>query len=400
MSYTNITTDVLLRQYAERLARAKSIALDTEFVSEHTYRPVLCLVQVVADGQPALIDALTIDDMGPFWQAVAEPGHETIVHAGRSEVEFCLQAVRRRPAGLFDVQIAAGLIGVEYPAAYSTLASKLLDRPPQKHETRTDWRRRPLSERQIRYSLDDVVHLPALRHKIRNQLEKLRRLAWLEEEMDAWQEEIERAFAQERWWRVSGSSGLSSRSLEIVRHLWQWREAEAERRDRPARRVLRDDLIVELARRQTADVKRIKAVRGLERGDLNRRLPELAKCIRRALAVPDQELPKKIPRDETPHLSVLGQLLSAALGSICREARLAPGLVGNPSDVRQWIAYHNGRNSRQDRKPPLLARGWRAEVIGQLLSELMSGQKSIRINDSASKHPLVFDSVNQEKRQR
>ncbi len=116
LQYHDITTDEQLRQYCRKLARAKTIAFDTEFVSEHTYRPVLCLIQVAADGELAVIDPLTAGDMTPFWEAIAAAGHETIVHAGRSEMEFCWLAIGRWPAQLFDVQIAAALVGAEFPA--------------------------------------------------------------------------------------------------------------------------------------------------------------------------------------------------------------------------------------------------------------------------------------------
>ena len=201
------------------MARAKQIAFDTEFVSERTYRPVLCLVQVIADGQLALIDPLTIKDLTPFWETVSQPGHETIVHAGRGELEFCLQSVGRPPAELFDVQIAAAFSGIEYPAGYGTLIAKLLGETPNKAETRTDWRRRPLSRRQIQYALDDIRHLPPIRDKLHARLTSLGRLGWVREEIAAWQEEVQWAMSQDRWRRVSGNTGLASRSLAIVREL-------------------------------------------------------------------------------------------------------------------------------------------------------------------------------------
>ena len=218
----NVTTQSELRQYCRQLAGASSIALDTEFVSERTYRPVLCLVQVAAQGELALIDAVTVADLRPFWDTVAAPGHETIVHAGRGEVEFCVQAVGRPPAGLFDVQIAAGLAGVEYPAGYGTLIWKLLGQSPRKEETRTDWRRRPLSARQIQYALDDIRYLPEIRDKLYARLQELGRLEWMAEEMAAWLEDVQRSLLHERWRRVSGNSGLDRRSLAIVRELWRW----------------------------------------------------------------------------------------------------------------------------------------------------------------------------------
>lgn len=389
--HINVTTDSQLQQFCQRLDGCEWIAVDTEFISERTYRPVLCLVQVATQSELALIDALAIDDVTPFWRAVAAPGHETIVHAGRGELEFCVRATGKRPAGLFDVQLAAGLVGIEYPAGFRTLLYRVLGETPRAEETRTNWRRRPLSDRQIQYALDDVRYLPAIRDSLRARLHELGRLGWLEEEMSVWQEEAEQALSEERWRRVSGKSSLDRQSLAVVRELWRWRESEAERRDCPTRRVLRDDLIIELAKRKTAELKQIRAVRGLERGDLKRALPRIAESIQRALSLPEQDWPTRPFREETPRLAVLGQLLSAALGSICRQAELAPGLVGTPSDVRELIAYRTGRARRNP--PPRLARSWRAEVVGNLFDDLLAGKKSIRISDPASEHPLLFEDI-------
>lgn len=390
MTYQTISTDAQLHDYCQQLARSPWIAFDTEFVAEDTYRPLLCLVQVASVDGLAILDPLGIQEMKPFWETVAQPGHETIVHAGRVELEFCLHALGRRPAQLFDVQLAAGLIGIEYPAGYSTLVSRVVGESPRSTETRTDWRRRPLSDRQIEYALDDVRYLLAVRDRLRSRLTELDRLAWLDEEMANWQAEVEQAFTQERWRRVSGNSGLDRRSLAIVRELWRWRDAEAQRRNCPPRRVLRDDLIIELARRQTADVKRIQAVRGMERGDLRRQLPKLADCIQQALKLADGECPAPARRDNTPRLSVLGQFLFSALGSICRQRDLAPGLIGTPTDVRELIAYRTGLGSKE---PPLLARGWRAQIVGQVFDDLLAGKLAIRISDPTSEYPLVFEPV-------
>jgi len=391
--YQNVTTEQQLRQFCRGLSQYDSIGFDTEFVSEHTYRPVLCLVQVAAGEELAVIDAMAVTDMRPFWEAIAEPGHETIVHAGRGEIEFCLQAIGRRPAQLFDVQIAAGLAGGEYPASYSKLISGLLGEPLQKHETRTDWRRRPLSQRQIEYALDDARYLRPLRDKLHATLMQLERFDWLEEEMKTWQDAVERHLSGGRWRRVSGNSGMDSRTLAIVRELWRWREAEAKRRNKPVRRVLRDDLIVELARRRSDDVKRIRAVRGLDRGDLQSRLGEIAASIRRALELPEEDCPTAVRRHTPPQHSVLGQFLFSALGSVCRQSRLSPGLVGSPADIRELIDYRTTGEyiGRSGRRRPKLARGWRAAFVGDLFDDLLAGKTAIRIEDPCSDHPLVFE---------
>jgi ribonuclease D len=390
VNYENIATDQELRDYCRDLAGYDSIAFDTEFVSESTYRPVLCLIQVYAGGRLAVIDPLAVGDVRPFWETITSGRHETIAHASRVELEFCLQAVERLPAKLFDVQVAAGLVGIEYPAGYGTLVARLLGESSKKHETRTDWRRRPLSKRQIEYALEDALHLPAIRDNLHERLLELGRRHWLEEEMQAFKDEVRRAMSHERWRRVSGHSSLDRRSLAIVHELWKWREAEAQRRNQPARRVLRDDLIVELARRQSADPKRIGAVRGLERGDLARRVDGIAACIQHALSLPEDQCPARAHREASPQMSVLGQFLFAALGSRCREAELAPNLVGGPNDIRDLINYDTARD-REHRRVPQLARGWRAEFVGRLFDELLAGKKAIRVGDPQSDHPLVFE---------
>lgn len=393
MEYTDITTDRQLREYCQRIAGAEFIAFDTEFVSEDTYEPDLCLIQVAVGGEFTVIDAKAVENIDPFWELLADAPHETIVHAGREEFLFCLRATGKRPHKLFDLQIAGGLIGLEYPASYGNLVGKLLGESIPKGETRTDWRRRPLSKRQIEYALNDVVHLQQLRDAIVKRLEALDRLNWLEEEMRTWQDGLEESISRQRWRRVSGISGLSPRSMAIVRELWHWREERARQRNLPPRRVLRDDLIVEMARRQTDDPRRIKAVRGMRHRELQKQIPELAKCVQRALDLKNEELPRS-PRRQTPkQLAVLGQFLATALASVCHRNQLAPSLVGSVQDVRSFVAYELNIDRSDDEEPPKLATGWRKEVVGKLIDDLLDGKLAIRIDDPLSEHPLTLERV-------
>lgn len=391
MQYANIISDQDLRDFCEIISGAETIAFDTEFVSEDTYQPELSLVQVAAEGRLAIIDPYAVEDLTPFWSLLATPGRETLVHAGREEYRFCRRAIAARPQGWFDVQIAAGLIGMEYPASYGTLAYKLLGKSISKDETRTDWRRRPLSQRQLEYALQDVADLEAMRNVLHSRLSDLGRLEWLRTELVAWQEQLESVEEGEKWRRLGGVSGLSARNLAIVRELWTWRDAEAQRRNIPARRILRDDLLVELAKRQTSDPKRIRAVRGMERGDVQKHLPKLGDCVDRAMALPDSELPKTERRSTRPQLNLLGQFLSTALGSICRSANVAPSLAGTAQDVRDLIAYRLQLGGFAPGEIPSLAQGWRAEVVGQVIDHLLAGDVSIRISDPLADEPLEFE---------
>ncbi|HTN75393.1 MAG TPA: HRDC domain-containing protein [Pirellulaceae bacterium] len=391
MQYEFITTDQQLKDYCASIHGAKAICFDTEFVSEDNYRPDLCLLQIAAAGTLAVVDTHAVEDINPFWELIAETGRETIVHAGREEFRFCKAAIGKRPHGLLDIQIAAALIGLEYPAAYGTLISRLVGKTLSKGETRTDWRRRPLSENQLTYALQDVVYLEQIRDILVEQIDKMGRRSWLETEMLAWQQQVEDAENGERWRRVSGISGMSAKSLAILRELWHWREEEAKRRNIPAKRVLRDDLLVELAKRGTADPKRISAVRGLERGDLQRHMPTIAAGIERALAMSERDYPRHLRGSSLSQLTLIGQFLSTALGSICRAAQVAPSLVGTAQDVRELIAYRLGMEDFSPDELPSLAQGWRAEVVGQKIEDLLTGKLAIRITDALSEHPLSFE---------
>ena len=380
MQYDHITTDEQLAEYCQSLDGAKTICFDTEFISEHTFRPELCLVQVAVGDRLAVIDPLSINDMTPFWKRLTAAGHETIAHAGREELNFCHRSVERGPADFFDIQIAAGLVGSDYPAGYGTLLSRYLGKKLSKHETRTDWKKRPLSDKQMQYALDDVIYLEEMRNILFDKLQQKGRSEWLAVEMAAWQEETVAILTRERWRRLSGASNLAPRALAIARELWRWRNKEAERRNSPVKRVLRDDLIVELSKRQSSDPRQIQLVRGFERSDLRRAIPELAECVGRAMKLSDDECPRTMRRDIPSQLNLVAQLLAAILTSICRASEVAVGLVGSVQDIRELVAHRLSVKGFKEELPKL-SQGWRAEVVGQVIDDILSGKTSIRVGD-------------------
>ncbi len=394
MDHEYVRTQSELENLCRRLVGAERIGFDTEFVSEDTYRPDLCLIQVATSDLLAVIDPKQLKSVEPFWQLLCSGDQQTIVHAGREELRFCLHAVGQKPSRLFDTQIAAGMIGLEYPAAYGKLLSKLLDRTLPKGETRTDWRRRPLSDRQIEYALQDVMYLDPLFQRMNEQLVRLNRVSWFEDEMNSWQSEIEQAELRENWRRVSGTSGLSEKAMVIVRELWRWREEQAERTNRPPKRILRDDLIVELARRAKSDVKQIRAIRGIERSVASKNFSEIAGRIRKALDLPRSQWPAPRKKRSTNHGSLCGQFVATALNSICRSQNLAPSLVGTVQDVRDLVEYRlHPPAAGEAEEIPLLAQGWRAEVVGQTLDDVLTGKIAIRVRNPKSDNPLALEHI-------
>jgi ribonuclease D len=389
-SHDFITTESQLDDLVRRLGEHESLGFDTEFVSEHTYRSQLCLIQVAAGDVLAVIDTLKVKELEPFWRLLTDPGRTTVVHAGREEMGFILHAIGERPAKLFDVQVAAGLVDHDYPAGYAAIVRRMLGQPTNKGETRTDWRKRPLTAAQIDYALDDVRHLDDLWKTLERKLADRGRIAWMTEEMANWLEEVEASFTRKRWRRVSGLNGLSRRELAVARELWHWRDSVAEDRDMPPKRVLRDDLLVELCKRKSADPQQIAAVRGMQRSDLRHILPAIADAIDRGLSLPDEELPGgEKHRAPPPQVNVLGQFLATAIGGLCRQLEIAPSLVGTASDMRELLAWKLSHSKNEP--PPALVQGWRAEVVGDLIDDLLAGRASLRISDLTSRDPLMID---------
>src|SRR5580698_9052189 len=174
-----------LQECLEHLAKTDVVGFDTEFVGEDAYRPELCLIQVATADALYAIDPLAVGSLEGFWRLLVDPARVVVVHAGREDIRMCHFQVGQTPARLFDVQIAAGLVGLTYPIGYAGLVLDLLGQRMTKGETLTDWRRRPLLPAQLRYAFDDVRHLLPLWKKLTERLKRLKRTEWADEEFKA-----------------------------------------------------------------------------------------------------------------------------------------------------------------------------------------------------------------------
>lgn len=382
------TTDHLL-EFCDRLADSEIIAFDTEFVSETTYRPQLCLIQIATDdGLLAIIDPQAMDSTKPFWDILSAGDHTVIAHAAREEIRFCHRYCGHGIANLFDTQLAAGFVGIEFPASLGTLVSKLVGKTLPKGETRTDWSMRPLTDAQIEYALLDVTELVAMYKKLSRRLTERKRWDWLEEETDIRQDKVIAYDNGENWRRVSGSSNLPPRQLETVRQLWLWREDLAEHLDRLPRRVLRDDLIIEIAKRGLTDVKKIRGIRGLERRNLTDEYQRIADAVRIALETPEEELPRRPRGNRKSVAPMLSQFLSTSMACLARSEELAPSIVGNTDDVKEFLGHELQPTSKDS--TPALMKGWRADIVGKTLQKVLRGELAIRVADVNQTQPLEF----------
>ncbi len=388
MNYESPNTVAELEQFCREIAAYDRIGFDTEFVSEDTYRPQLCLIQVVAGDRLAIIDPLVVDDTTSFWNLLTEPGRIVIAHAAREEARFCIRFTGKPIAGLFDTQLAAGFVGMEYPASLGTLVQRLVNKTLPKGETRTNWYRRPLTPDQITYALSDVTDLFQMHEQLAAMAVKLNRTSWLDEETGIFQQKIIDAETRENWRRVSGASGLNPRQLETVRQIWLWRESRARELDRLPKRILRDDLLVELARKGSADLQKIRSIRGMERRGFNDQYEAIALAVETALKTPDEDLPRR-PRGTRRVVSpMLSQFLSTSIACISRQHKLAPPIVGNADDVRELLGYELDR--REGESEPSLLKGWRGEIVGKTFRRILAGELAIRVADVTENQPLEF----------
>ena len=392
MQHEYIESTKALEAYCHELAKHEVIAFDTEFVSEDRYRPQLCLVQVAAGDTLAIIDPLPIGDTQPFWDLLVEPGRTVIAHAAREESRFCYRFTGKPIANLFDTQLAAGFVGMEYPASLGNLVNRLVNKTLPKGETRTNWRHRPLSKDQVTYALHDVTDLEAMYKKLMKMIDKLGRREWVEEETVLNQQKVIDGETRENWRRVSGSSGLNPRQLETVKHIWRWREKRAKAKDRLPKRVIRDDLIVELAKRGSSDVKKIRNIRGLDRRGFVDHYDDIAAAIQDALDVPESELPKRGRGTRRVASPMLSQFLSTSIACISRQHKLAPPIVGNADDVRELLGYE--LDKRKNDSTPSLLKGWRGEIVGKTFRRILAGELAIRVADVTENQPLEFFEAN------
>jgi len=371
----------------EKIAKSSVFGFDTEFVSEESFRPELCLVQVATPEDLFVIDAIAIGSLGAFWDLVTDGKRNVIVHAGREEIRICQHLSGKAPARLFDIQVAAGLIGVGYPAGYGTLVQTFAGTRLSKQETLTDWRIRPLTADQITYAFDDVRYLLECHEKISARLLELDRIDWAEEEFADLQarSNLDEPIG-ERWRKVKGTGGFDRKRLAMVREIVAWREEFAAKRNRPPRAILRDDLIADIVKRNPQKAQDILAFRGVQHRDSE----EIMAAIQKARALPLDTLPiQDETKPDAPQVGLIGQVMAGLLGDLCNRKSLVPGLVATASDLRELVRSKIDNTSLSGNNS--LAKGWRLKHVFPVLMDFLEGKTSLRLARVDNESPFEYD---------
>ncbi len=384
-----VRTPEALESLCQTLREAGRFALDTEFVGERTYIPRLCLVQVATTEVIGLVDTLAVRDMTPLWDLVCDPDITIVLHAAREDLRLAFFGSGRRiPVNIFDTQVAAGLVGLpSYPLSYARLAEAIMGVKLSKAETRSEWDRRPLTPAQLDYARDDVRYLLPIQDKIGALLARLGRTEWMTEEMARFSEPRTYETApEEAYLRLRNSRGFSARPTALLRAVAAWREDEARGRDVPARSVLRDELVIELAQRPPRRLTDFTRLRGFPPGEEGTLGPPLLDALNAARSLPEEQWPPALSPsgpDETPRERALGDLLYGLGEVLCLERGLASELVLTKADA---LALARGQDAGA------LEAGWRAEAVGADLSRLARGTVTARISVTPESLSVVLDS--------
>ncbi len=366
-----------LRSWCRRWKRRGAFAFDTEFVRDETYHAVLGLVQVADEQDVVLIDPLAKLSLEPFWALVADPATLTIVHAGKEDFELCLTQSGRTPRNVFDTQIAAGFVGLDYPMSLARLVPALLHKRLGAAQTLTDWQRRPLTPEQLRYAVEDVRYLPQLHRVLAERLQRSGRTAWAAEEFARYEDpDLYARPVEDRLLRCKGARSLDRAGLAVLRRLLEWRDAWAQRRNRPPRALVRDDLLVQIARLRPTQRSQLEILRGFPGGRHPRIAAEVLRVIREALAEDPDSWPTAPPRQhDDPMVRVVLDVLSAYLRSVCHEQGVSHDLVGSTQRLRELLNYHRQPGNQR----PTLLTGWRSAFVGRQLIELLEGRIGLHL---------------------
>lgn len=363
-----------LNDLLARLEHAEWVTLDTEFIREKTYYPRLCLIQIASADVLACIDPLQIPDLQPFLQWLRDPRRIKVLHAAWQDLEiFYHLGNGALPAPIFDTQIAAAVLGMGDQLGYGRLVENLLGVVLDKSQSRTDWSRRPLTPAQLEYAIDDVRYLRDVYQQLRQQLEKLGRLKWLDKPFQKLADPNTYAIdPRTSWERVRGLQILKPHQLAILREIAAWREERALHKDIPRRWILSDEILLDMARMQPDSAQGLRHIRGLSDEQIERHGGEWLSCIARGKAIPKSEYPQ-LPRRRKldANMSVVADLLMALLNQIANEHGISAQMIATRQQIEKML--EEGRVT--------LADDWRGALVNDVFTAVLSGKTSIRIQD-------------------
>jgi ribonuclease D len=368
-----ITTTPELTAACSRLARHPVITVDTEFLRETTYYPLLCVVQMASPEEAIVVDALADGiDLKPFFALMADEKVLKVFHAARQDIEIVWHQAGIVPHPIFDTQVAAMVLGYGDSIAYDQLVERIAGHRPDKTHRFTDWSRRPLSAEQIHYAVSDVTHLRDVFAALDADLKKRSRNDWVSEEMEVLTSPKTYDFHPERAWERLKTRVRKPKELAVLMEVAAWREKEAQSRDVPRSRVLKDDAVGDIATHAPTTLERLASLRSLPKGfDRSKWGADIVAAVQRGLARDISTLPKiEKPRNNTNGGAIV-ELLKVLLRMTSERHAVASKVIATVDDLEQIAA--------DDHADVAALRGWRREMFGEAALALKHGRLALAI---------------------
>lgn len=369
-----ITTSGDLAAVCERLAQHPVITVDTEFLRETTYYPLLCVVQIASADEGVVIDALADGiDLKPFFDLMANERVLKVFHAARQDIEIVFHRAGIVPHPVFDTQVAAMVLGYGDSIAYDALVERITGHRPDKTHRFTDWSHRPLSDAQIEYALADVTHLRDVFSALDADLKKRGRSDWVSEEMEVLTSPKTYDFHPERAWERLRTRVRKPKELAVLMEVAAWREQEAQTRDVPRSRILKDDAMGDIATHAPSSIERLANLRSLPKGfDKSKWGQDIVAAVKRGLARDPSTLPKiDKPRGNGAGAATV-ELLKVLLRMTSEKHAVASKVIATVDDLEQIAA--------DDKADVPALHGWRRELFGDAALALKQGKLALAID--------------------
>ena len=362
-----------LALFCRSLRDAPWLALDTEFIREKTYYPKLCLIQVAVPGHIACIDPLSIDDLTPLLDLLYNPDIVKVFHACSQDLEIFFYLNGEVPRPVFDTQLAAPLLGLPEQMGYGNFVAEMLGLTLDKAQARTDWSRRPLETTQLSYAADDVRYLAEIYPKITARLEELGRLDWLNSEFAEYERsERYQNDPADAWKRLRGLDKLRPRGLAIIQVLAEWREQMAQQKNLPRNWIIRDDVMIDIARLAPDNTEKLGRIRNLQGKTLERYGARLIALVEEAGQREAQPLPGwKKRRKPTAQEEALTDILHAQLRLLADKHRINSTVLAGRKDLLELARGDAGVS---------VLHGWRREMAGAELLAICEGQRLVSVD--------------------
>jgi len=374
MTVEFINTEAGLITFCQQISDTPWLAVDTEFLREKTYYAQLCLIQVATEDRIACIDPLAITDLTAILDLIYNPNITVVFHAARQDLELFYLLRGELPADVFDTQLAATVLGYGDQIGYGNLVKQCLNVNLEKAHSRTDWSKRPLDPDQIDYAADDVRYLRDVYKLLVKSLSEKNRTHWLTDDFAYLTDKNNYEPDPSSIWRkLKGAGRLKGVQLAILQKLAEWREHRAIKSNRPRRWILKDDVLLDLARLAPETTKKMGLIRGLESSTIERFGKTFIELISSGKNIPKDQWPiLKKPQILTTQQDAIVDALMALLRKFCDEQSIAPIAVASRKDIERMVT---GDESIE------LLQGWRSEIVGHHLQAFLNGDIAITTND-------------------